>query len=207
MPDIDSAANVNLPDMSGKLKTANEDISGKPTPKGVLEKKDSGFFKWIASHFMAMKPKDIMMNVLENVVDPGLRQFASNVIDEAKNLFLFGEEGSGGPNYIRYGRGNDARVYGHAPSKKDKNRGNFTNVEMFRREDALEVRRRLLERIAEYNEVTVSYFYEQCGFDSNDIDYTDEAWGWTKFPNGLNVIPTPNGKYKLNLPDAKPLAK
>lgn len=203
MPDIDSVTNVQLPDMSGN--STDKDISLKQRPKGVLEKKRPGFLKWLTSHFMAMKPRDILDNVFENVVDPGLRQFASNVIDEAKNLFLFGEEGSGGTNYTRYGRSSDIR--GAAPSKKEKTRGNFTNVEMFRREDALEVRKRLLERIAEYNEVTVSYFYEQCGFDSNDIDYTDEAWGWTKFPNGLNVIPTPNGKYKLNLPDAKPLAK
>lgn len=189
--------NLDLPDNS-----LDNQAEVKQAPKGVKEKQKSGFFHWFMHHFCAMSAKDIAKGVFDNVIDPGLRQFASNVIDEAKNLFLFGEEGSGGNQYVHYSSKSGQVVI--PPSKQDKMKGNFTNVEMFRREDALDVRRRMLERIAEYGEVSVAFFYEASGVDS---DFTDNSWGWTKFPNGLNVIPTSNGKYKLNLPQAKPLAK
>lgn len=200
MSDINEITGIEMPDNS--VSAVGSDI--KNPPKGVKEKQKGGFFHWLVSHFFAMSAKDIAKGVFENVVDPGLRQFTSNVIDEAKNLLLFGEEGSsGGGQYVRY----SAKSSGPAvsgPSKSDKMKGNFTNVEYMRREDALDVRRRLLERLAECREVTVAFFYDASDVESDSTDYN---WGWTQFPNGLNVIPTSNGKYKLNLPPAKALAK
>ena len=199
MSDIDDIVNVELPNNSDNVK---QPITQKP--KGTKEKQSTGFFYWLFHHFCAMSAKDIAKNVFENVVDPGLRQFTSNVIDEAKNLLLFGEEGSsGGSNYVRYSSKSSGPLVS-GPSKTDKLKGNFTNVEYLRREDALDVRRRLLERLAECREVTVAFFYDASDVESDSTDYN---WGWTQFPNGLNVIPTSNGKYKLNLPPAKPLSK
>ena len=191
---------TNLPDNS--LETKNE--TAPQPPKGVKEKQKNGVFHWLFQHFGAMSASDIAKAVFENVVDPGLRLFASNVIDEAKNLFLFGEEGSGGSgSYVKYSSKSSGPLVS-GPSKSDKMKGNFTNVEYLRKEDALDVRRRLFDRLVECNEVTVAFFYDASDVESDSTDYN---WGWTQFPNGLNVIPTASGKYKLNLPPAKHLAR
>ena len=201
MSDIDDIVNQELPDNSSDIPIKKQEVNHQP--KGVKVQEKGGFLHWIFHHFCAMSAKDIANGVFENVVDPGLRQFASNVIDEAKNLFLFGEEGATREGtYTKYGSKSGPTVTG--PSRQDKMKGNFTNVEFLRRDDAQDVRRRLLERLAECREVTVAFFYDASDVESDSTDYN---WGWTQFPNGLNVIPTNKGTYKLNLPPAKPLAR
>lgn len=195
--DIDELVNLQPP-------SNNENEKPKITPitKGTKEKKP-GVLSWMYDHFISMKPKDIIVHVLDEVVAPGVKQFASDVIDYSKNLLLFGDGDARDNRYTHYGSKSE-KIVSAPPTKEDKMRGNFTNVEINTRADAQQVREQMIEWMAQYGEVTVANFYSWVGVES---DFTDERYGWRSFPNGLNIVPLPNSKYKLGLPKAVPLTK
>lgn len=195
--DIDELVNLQPPSNN-----ENDKPVVRPVTQGVRrEKKKDGVLSWMCSHFIAMKPSEVAGHVLDDVVAPGVLRFLSDVIDSAKNLLLFGDD-DGGSEYTSYSKRSKKTGLPEPPSKEDKMKGNFTNVEIKNREDAVAVKNNILEHLSKYGVVPVSVFYDLVGLDH---DYTDDHYGWKMFPDGIQIIPLTNGNYRLKMPKAVPI--
>lgn len=193
--DIDEIRNLNPPSNNENEKTKIQRVT-----QGVRNNKKDSVLSWMCSHFIAMKPKDVATHVLDDVVAPGVLRFLSDIIDHAKNLLFFGD-GEVSSGYTAYGSKSKSQTPA-PPSKEDKMKGNFTNVEIKNRDDAVAVKNNILDHLSKYGVVPVSVFYDLVGLES---DHTDYNYGWKTFPDGITIVPLTNGNYRLKMPKAVPI--
>ena len=167
----------------------------------------------IFKFFFVMTPTEIMKRVWSEVISPSIRSTLSDMIVSAKNFGLYGDDNGSGiatgndgyTNYSNPSKNNQKKEPDNKIEVSDQNKAvrNFQNVAFKDKKSAEEVRQALLERLAQTKQVTVGYFYELTGVES---EYPDGYYGWKSFSD-LKAYPRRDGKWMLTLPKAEYLEK
>lgn len=106
-----------------------------------------------------------------------------------------------GRSYVSYNsNSNNRRDNGRDIDRNARARHDFNNIVFTNKWEAEDVLSNLVDMVAEYDEATVSEFYELSGIQP---DYTDDKFGWTNLRDAY-VERVRNG-YVIVFPRTKPL--
>lgn len=153
-----------------------------------VKRKKSGFWAWMRKMFLSdRKPSEIAMDVLENNIVPGIKDNFRNGIVSSLDMFIY--QGSKSPsqssanNNVQYNNifRSPTTSKQSAPQQTQNNNGvdlsnGFSNPCFKTREDA---RRFLYDKLKSYDYPTLSV-HTMYMMRSQHIDYTWDAYGWTK---------------------------
>lgn len=175
-----------FPSNSFKSKEQGEKkIVKKVEMKGKVKKTKQSLGKRVANTFFDDDTSSVGQYILWDVLIPAMKSTLSDIVSGGIEMLLYGGERER-DNRSRRDRGRSYVSYsGYYDDKDDrrnrrargkKARHEFDEVIFDSRADAENVLTKLIDLIEEYDEVSVSDFYDMVGMDST---YTDRAWGWT----------------------------
>ena len=215
--------NSDIPSNSHKSQEAaaqSKDPRPEVTPfngeTGSVKRKKSGFLAWCRKMFLSdRKPSEIMMDVLENQIVPGIKDNVRNSVVSSIDMFVYQSakpaSQTSSNNSVSYNN-----IFRAQTSQKnlpqqtqnsneaDLNNG-FTNPTFKTKADAV---RFLNEKMKAYDFPTLSVhtLYMMRG---KHIDYTWDKYGWNKEeiaswdPNRIIThISSPEFPWMINLPQA-----
>lgn len=207
-----------LPSNSHKSREAQMEESKKPAiPEfngevaGVKRKKKGiGFWRWMRKMFLSdQKPSDIMKNVLEQQIVPGIKDNFRNSLVSSVDMFIYqsAKPNTTSNNNVAYGKifnsqSNKPAVQQNQPAKEntpDMDKG-FTNPCFRSKMDATS----FLIMMKEYDYPTLSV-HTLYMMRKQHIDYTWDAYGWTReeIQNVQIVhINNPDFPWMIDLPQA-----
>lgn len=207
-----------LPSNSHKSREAQMEESKKPAiPEfngevaGVKRKKKGiGFWRWMRKMFLSdQKPSDIMKNVLEQQIVPGIKDNFRNSLVSSVDMFIYqsAKPNTTSNNNVAYGKifnsqNNKPAVQQNQPAKDntpDMDKG-FTNPCFRSKMDATS----FLIMMKEYDYPTLSV-HTLYMMRKQHIDYTWDAYGWTReeIQNVQIVhINNPDFPWMIDLPQA-----
>lgn len=171
--------------------------------KGKVKKKKKSLGSRMSESFLEDDSANVFQYILWDVLVPAAKNTISDVVTNAVQMFLFGENRE--PDRIRRDRNRSYVSYssyyeddrkprhGHRVNRRASQ--NFDDIFFDYREDAEEVLDRLADLLDQYNMVTVQDLYDLVGITSN---YTDQKWGWYNL-NTARVVRCRDG-YALRLP-------
>lgn len=193
-----------FPSNSYTSKAKKKEIQ-KVVKKSVSAKEQSLGSK-VADTFFATNGHDIMDYVIFDVLIPGIKSAAKDILNGALNMLF---DGTRKPDRIKREKGKsyvytsydgyyDKRERDEPPARA-RTRSIFQDLIFETRDDAEEVLETMAEIIDEYEVVTVKDLYALAGKETN---YTMDKYGWYELTNA-SVERIRNG-YLLKLP--KPIA-
>lgn len=207
-----------LPSNSHKSREAQMEESKKPAiPEfngevaGVKRKKKGiGFWRWMRKMFLSdQKPSDIMKNVLEQQIVPGIKDNFRNSLVSSVDMLIYqsAKPNITSNNNVAYGKifnsqNNKPAVQQNQPAKDntpDMDKG-FTNPCFRSKMDATS----FLIMMKEYDYPTLSV-HTLYMMRKQHIDYTWDAYGWTReeIQNVQIVhINNPDFPWMIDLPQA-----
>ncbi len=155
--------------------------------QGGIKHKKQSLGKRVAGTIFDDDTSSVGQYILWDVLIPAFKSTLSDIVTGGIEMLLYGDGGGDrdrrtkrdrGRSYVSYSRyyedDRDDRRRRRAKGKRA--RHEFDDVIFDSRRDAENVLSRLVDLIEEYDEVSVSDFYDMVGIDST---YTDRAWGWT----------------------------
>ena len=183
---------------------------------GVVRKKFS-FWKWFKKNFLGdQKPKDIMKNVVEQQIVPGIKDNFRNSMVSSLDMFIYQNSRpvsqSGNNNGIQYNnifrsQSTTTAVSAQSqpqPAAQVDTNGGFCNPCFKNRNDA----DRFLTQMKVYDYPTLSV-HTMYMMQHRHIDYTWDAYGWTreeiaKWDSNkvITHINNPDWPWMLDLPQA-----
>lgn len=179
----------------------------KQTVKGDVRVKKKTTGRRIIESAMAEDLGSIKKHVIEEVIDPSIREIIFNVIKDGLELGLFGKQGrkrgsgsSGHSSYGSYyksGGQSSSRPVGNRPARRTAYE--LEEIEFDYKEDAENVLDELCEEIASYGNVTGEVL---CSLLGRDANYTDRKYGWTDLSTA-RIDRIRGGSYILSLPKAE----
>ena len=213
----------NLPSNSHKSQEVQKQATQKgdgrpdiPTFEGEVagakrKKKGSGFLRWLRKMFLSdQKPSDILMNVVENQIVPGIKDNFRNSLVSSVDMFIYqsAKPNATSSNNIAYGKifnsaQNNTAVKTQQQTQNqntpDTNNG-FTNPCFRSKMDATSFL--IMMKQYDYPTLSVHTLYMMR---KQHIDYTWDAYGWTReeIQNVQIVhINNPDFPWMIDLPAA-----
>jgi hypothetical protein len=195
----------------------NNDMPKKPKPevkpvtKGKVSAKKASPIRRFTEMFLGKKPKDVMIDFVNNVAIPGAIGFVGQMAHSLIDSVTYGDSRRptthGSDTYISYGgverlarqAVNGVRAGGRHP-RIGGNRS-FSDVEIVSKEDAIEILGTLHDLISDHCAASIANYYALAGMPA---EYTDHNFGWTNL-SGVDITRT-RGGWVINLPMATPLA-
>ena len=177
------------------------------------KKSGTGFWKWMRKMFLSdQKPSDIMKNIVENQIVPGIKDNFRNSMVSSLDMFIYPNSRPASQNnannsvgYNRmYNNGNN-RQQNTQPQQQNQNQGadlnnGFTNPVFKSKMDADQFL--VMMKTYDYPTLSVHTLYMMR---KQHIDYTWDAYGWTK-EEIANVqvthINNPDWPWMIDLPQA-----
>ena len=186
----------------------------RPIVRGSVKKKSS-IFKSVRDEFISEDAPTMGEYLVHDILFPALRDLINDICHGAVDA-AFGGGGSRyrdrdrrrGGSYISYNRYYDDRT---SRSRRDRDDERYEAKRMNRdvsefifeyRDDAEDVLDRMCDKIEDYGEVTLAYFYDITG-QTIPGAWTADDWGWTNL-SGARVRGVRKG-YILDLPRVKAL--
>lgn len=173
---------------------------------GVKTQKPS-YLKEALGAFFVNDLKDLKHFVIFDVLIPKTKDIVSDLIDETKNMILFGDSRShSNGSRVRSGYGNGTYVsYSSlskpsSPKSPTSNNLAFDEVIFEEKGDAEEVLSSLCELVDRYQKASVGDLYDLTG---RPTSYTDYDYGWTNL-SSASTKRVREG-YFIDLPKAQPL--
>lgn len=171
----------------------------KITTGEVKVKKASGGSR-IAKKIFAEDMNAVKRYIIDDLLIPNIKNFAIDAFSTLLNGKAAPRNPSGTFNYVPYNRssstlnqfGKPAGSYSQRADRHDYNQIAFQT-----RGDAEGVLYAMMERIKQYQRVTIADMYELVGI---DCEFTDYKWGWYDLSNAY-AVHTRDG-YVLSLPRA-----
>lgn len=189
-----------------KAKDKHTGAPTKMTTKGKVRKKSFGIK--LKEAIFGEEVKSVPAYLLYDLLIPAAKRLASDMVNGAVNMALFGEDrrgsrSGGDRTYVKYegyydgNRRDQSDRRGRSRSRTYSDAGDFI---FDNKQDANDVLDRMNDMIDEYGCVSVQDLCVLIGCDSG---YTDNKWGWTSL-RGAEVLSCRDG-YTLDLPRAKPI--
>lgn len=175
----------------------------KPVATGVRKKK---LLNGILGAFLNEDVDDAKKVIIEELIIPGLKEFAMNSLEVILTGSTSGSRRSSNGSKTSYTRYYDDRNRRRDDRDRDHRRSggryNYDEIALRSRADAEEVRAGILDIFDHYDTVTVANYYELCHESS---DWPDHKYGWTRddIPSieRARVVHTRDG-FILQLPKA-----
>lgn len=187
----------------------------KPIVRGSVKKKTS-IFRSVRDEFISEDAPTMGEYLIHDILFPALRDLINDIchgaVDAAfgsGNGYRSRDRGRRGGSYISYNRYYDDRSSRSRRERDDERRETRRmnqDVQDFifeYREDAEDVLDRMCDKIEDYGEVTLAYFYDITG-QTVPGNWTAEDWGWTNL-SGARVRGGGRRGYVLDLPRVKAL--
>lgn len=179
---------------------------------GVKRKKENSFLKWLKKMFLSdQKPSDILMNIVENQIVPGIKDNFRNSVVSSVDMFIYSNAkpaSSNSSNNIAYSKvynsvSNNVTIKTKPQPQEnntpDMNNG-FTNPCFRSKMDATSFL--IMMKQYDYPTLSVHTLYMMR---KKHIDYTWDAYGWTR-EEIANVqivhINNPEFPWMIDLPQA-----
>lgn len=191
----------------------NAQIQRDDEPKKIVRQVATG--KRVSKSVVASTIRSVGNYVLFEILIPAAKNTMSDMINNATDMFLFGEPKTrrrdrerSGPrvSYTNYFDRDRDRDYIYDRDRRDRlyGRSRFNSDEIIlpSRDDANEVIQSMFEVFDQYNAVTVSEFLELVGLPD---EYTDRNYGWTNLRD-VEVRRFRDG-WIIDLPNPRPLPK
>jgi hypothetical protein len=211
----------NYPSNSNKAKrvpqqrpTADKKIE--KVTQGSVSRRKTPLGKRFANVFLGGDSKNVWQYIAYDILVPAAKDMLSDAVSSGVDQMLFGGEqrwgrpgrrrgGPSGPlGTMSYGNqgpvnyGNPQRAQqqqGRQMSSRARGMHNFDEIVLESRADADFVLENMYNLLSQYEQVTVSEFYELVGVTD---EFTDRGWGWTSL-QGSSVVRV-RGGYLLDLP-------
>lgn len=194
----------------------------RPALRGGVKKK-AGIFKSMKDEFISEDVEYMGSDLVENILFPTLRDLVMDLCHSAIDTIFNGGGGysrrrGGRGSYISYNRYFDDRDRRRRRSRRDRDDDDYYDDDRGSRrravldcseykfdykEDAEDVFDMLCDRLEQYGEVTVAYFFDKIG-ETIPGAWTGEDWGWTNF-SGVKVRGSSRNGWYIDLPRAKEL--
>lgn len=186
------------------------------------KKKGMGFLRWLRKMFLSdQKPSDILMNVVENQIVPGIKDNFRNSLVSSVDMFIYqsAKPTSTSNNNVAYGKifnssQNSTAVKTQSQSQAQKNmdlENGFTNpcfkfldTRMMPDGTRVQGAKDFLQMMKNYDYPTLSV-HTLYMMRKQHIDYTWDAYGWTReeIQNVQIVhINNPDFPWMIDLPAA-----
>lgn len=146
--------------------------------------------------------------VLSEVLIPAAKSTLSDVVDNVKEMMLYGEpqrrggrRDRGDRSYVSYSsyyRERESRR-GEPISSRKRVTHNFDDV-LFNRDDAREVLSSMVDFIEDYGLCTVGDFYDLAGLPK---DWNDDTWGWEDLSSAY--VKRVRDGFIIDLPRPRPI--
>lgn len=159
----------------GDIKTSSKII------KGSVKMKE----KPILMRLFGESARAVGFSILWDILIPSAKDIISEIIDNTKEIVLYGEDRSYRTKNIRRNRDrsyvsynsiyDDRRKEKRSAVKTIQSRHKFDDVVFESRPDAEEVLSNLVDLVDQYGVATVSDFYTAAGLESA---WADNKWGW-----------------------------
>lgn len=188
-------AQIPMNDIPGNSHKAQEQAASEPQKPEVTpfegdvagaKRKKSGVGAWMRKMFLSdRKPSEIMMDVLENQIVPGIKDNVRNSVVSSIDMFVYqnAKPASSSNNNISYNNIFRANSSQPKPAQQNTQANNGTDMSngfenpVFRtRKDAEDFLNRKMKAY-DYPTLSVHTLYMM---QSRHIDYTWDAYGWTK---------------------------
>lgn len=185
-----------IPGNSHKEQEAKQNQQDKPQKPEVVpfegevggaKRKKSGFWAWMRRMFLSDRsPKEIMVDVLENQIVPGIKDNFRNSVVSSIDMFVYQSAKPAGQN-----TGNNSISYNNIfrsqqnPPKTQNNQPQNQGVDLSNGfvnpcfKTRIEAERFLNGKMKSYNYPTLSV-HTMYMMMNKHIDYTWDAYGWTK---------------------------
>lgn len=146
--------------------------------------------------------KDLTLDILHGGVDAAFGGGRSTYRSRS-----YGSRSRGGGSYISYNRMYDDRSRSRYERDEERyesrrRQRDLDDIIFDYRDDADDVRDRLVDYLERYGEVPVSYLYDVCGM-TVPGDFTSDDWGWTSLRE-CKIRKVRDG-WILDLPRVRPL--
>lgn len=169
-----------------------------PVVKGTVKVRKKNIFQKLSGALFGNDKDSVGTYVLWDVLIPAAKDTIQDMVTTGIEMLLFGESTGrnsrrrkGDRTYVSYGsyfqsppRGSNYRT-GVRDSRRGRDyvrvpgyHNRLDGIAFESRGEAEEVLDALVDLLEQYEEVSISEFYELAGL-SNMSEYTDNAWGWT----------------------------
>lgn len=192
---------------SNSNKSKKERELPKALVKGEVRVKKKSTGRKIIESAMAEDLNSIKKHVVEEVIDPSIREIIFNVIKDGLELGLFGKQGRkrGGGSSGHSSYGSYYRIGGQSSNRSSSGKSSrrtayaLEEIEFDFKDDAEHVLDELCDEIAAYGDVTGEVL---CSLLGRDANYTDRKYGWTDLSTA-RIVRIRGGSYILILPKAE----
>jgi len=190
-----------------------EEFEVKSVVQGRAEKKKKTLGRRFVETFLNENVGDVKTYLVYDVIVPAIKENIADVINSAVGMLFFGEarrsrsrgSGSSGGTKVNYGsyfssgsQRDTMPSYRRSgvPSKVD-------DITFDSRGDAEQVLDGMLEILDQFEQVTVSDYYDLCGVSS---DFTDNKYGWTDLRDA-RVVRAGRDGFMISLPRERVLGR
>lgn len=200
------AANSHKAKAEAAKQQSPERKNEKVTKGTVSIRKKSPAAKFVET-FIQEDAKTMRGYLLDDVVVPAIKTTISDVVKNTIDMMFWGKSGRPRSNmpasriqYTSYSKQQSlqARQIQQQPKASSYE---FDEFEFNDRQDAIDVRDRMVEQLGIYQMVSVADFKDFAGVDPKYMKYTDNKYGWTDLSNA-EVVHVPGGKWKIDFPKA-----
>ena len=187
--------------------TSTPEKKNEKVAKGTVSIKKKSPVAKFAETFIQEDAKTMKGYLLEDVIVPAIKTTISDVVKNTIDMMFWGKTGrprTGTPasriQYTNYSKQQtmQARQIQQQPRAKSYE---FDEFEFDDRQDAIDVKNRMVEQLGIYQMVSVADFKDFAGVDPKYLKYTDNKYGWTDLSTA-EVIHVPGGKWKIDFPKA-----
>lgn len=216
-------AEIKIPNNSISSRTSADSLSStakpgdkkfhKVTTGKVSVKKKSGAKK-LADIFIAGDVDQVKHSIVNDLLIPGAKNLAANIINTAINMLLFNNQRPGNYSYYAPNQYQQPRPYQTTSYSAYYSQNQYQQpapqsgysqeqeVVFGSRIDAENVLDQMNGAIATYGQVSVADFYDLMGITAN---YTDNSYGWFNLAGAQ--IRAVNGGFVIAFPKAIPLRR
>lgn len=220
---------MDIPGNSRKSQQAAQAQQGDPKKPDIpvfdgetrqAKRSGNGFWKWMRKMFLSdRKPKDIIKEVIEYRIVPGIKDNFRNSAMATLDSFIYPGSSPGGPsssnnsvnyNKIYNGQGQQRslpQTQSNDSKQEEINKG-FGNPCFHTQQDAV----KFLAMMKEYDYPTLSV-HTMYMMQKKHIDYTWDAYGWNReeilalsMSNIRHISGDPNWPWMIDLPEAHVIA-
>ena len=192
---------------------ASADKKVERVTQGDVTKRKKSLGRRFVETFLNENVGDVKTYVIYDVIIPAVKENIADVINSAVGMLFFGEAGrrrtksSGGSGGTRVNYGgyfNGGRENERMPSYRHSNVPSRLDDIIFpSRGDAEQVLDGMLEILDQYDQVTVSDFYDLCGVTT---EFTDNKYGWKDLRNA-RVVRNGRDGFMIELPREQVLGR
>ena len=206
-------AEVNINDLKPNSHQYHEETAAREERRvekvvqGTATKKKKSLARRFVDIFLSEDVSDVKTYIIYDVVVPAIKENVADVINSAVGMLFFGEtrrrrsgrsQSTGGVTKVNYGgyfnggsQSERMPTYRHSnvPSRVD-------DLTVETRGDAELVLDQMMEILDQYDQVTVSDYYDLMGVSTS---FTDNKYGWKDLRNA-RVVRAGRDGYRIELP-------